>query len=166
VVVTHKLEIGAGAMRIVSGSFPASNVCLNEVQRSLSHIPSLAQPALGASSPSDARPAFRSSLRLSIGPRRRHKPAKRVKRVTVSKASLRRHPRFLMFSNVSASERHCIDRATRDHSCRWTFPSFMTKRTSSMTRMSSSGLPATATRSARLPTAMTPRSSTPRRSAA
>ena len=57
VVVTHKFEIRAGAMRIVSGSFLASNVCLNEVQRGLSHIPSMAQPALGASvNPSDARP--------------------------------------------------------------------------------------------------------------
>ena len=41
-VVTHELDRRAGAMRIVSGSFLVSNVRLNEVQRGLSHIPSMA----------------------------------------------------------------------------------------------------------------------------
>ena len=41
-VVTHEFETRADAMRIVSGSLLASNVCLNEVQRGLSHTPSVA----------------------------------------------------------------------------------------------------------------------------
>ncbi len=52
------------------------------------------------------------------------------------------------------------------YSCLYTVPFFITKRTSSITLMSLSGLPGTAMRSARLPTAITPRSSTPSKSAA